>query len=563
MSDLLLAVPAHRTPLVLRTTGHESTLRAAQGFGVPITEAQLARIQADLFAAFESGSPRADGQTFKPNDPMALRQPDMARVHRAVGDGAQRLSPEATMTLLMGTLQATLGDANLQSLRQRLDVHRAQLSARAAHGGALAASLQAALDAALAAQGLADAAAAEVGAQEGALNAARDEVLRLRAELEVLDPDEPAYAAKQAELDSAQAALQRTQSRLDAAGRDLVEAASTLEEALGHLDAEQARADAFNSGQPLGVDPSREKKLDATSTLQLLIGMLSTLMSEAADSKMKATAEFTMKTLEARHALEQEKIRKHEEEVQRARDAEKKTGCAGKIFGWIGAAVGAIASIGAIVVGALHGNVALVAAGVMGMMLTVDSIVGMTTGFSVVGKTIEGLGNVISKALISFGVPEDVAKQIGAITATIVVIVAIVAVMLVTGNIAAAGRTAAGAVVGAKAAADSGLTAARLVEQGTRILQFVAQAAGAIGQITHSAGQLVVAGIMLEATKLLAKIQESLFGNEVLQDMLRKLGEAVALQHRTALDLLVQMTQVADDRAETATSIVAHIRSRA
>lgn len=553
MSDLLLALPAHRTPLVLRTTGHESTLRAAQGFGVPITEAQLAKIQAELFAAFESGSPQADGQAFKPNDPMALRQPDMARVHRAVGDGAQRLSPEATMTLLMGTLQAALGDASLQSLRQRLDAHRAQLTARAAHGGALAASLQAALDAAVAAQGLADAAAAEMGAQQGALNAAKEEVLRLRAELEALDPDDPAHAAKQAELGLAQAALQRTQNDLDAARRDLVKAANALDQALGELDAEQAKADAFNAGQPLGVDPSRAKKLDPTSTLQMLIGMLSTLMSEAADSKMKATAEFTMKTLEARHALELEKIRKHEQEVQRARDAEKKTGCAGKIFGWIGAAVGVIASIGAFVVGALHGNIALMAAGVMGFLLSVDSIAGMTTGFSVVGKTIEALGNEISKALIAFGVPEDLAKQIGAITATIVVIVAIVTVMLITGNIAAAGRTAAG----------SALTAARMVEQGTRIMQFVAQAAGAIGQITQSAGQVVVAGIMLEATKLLAKIQESLFGNEILQDMLRKLGEAVALQHRTALDLLVQMTQVADDRADTASSIVAHMRTRA
>ncbi|MBW4947745.1 hypothetical protein, partial [Klebsiella pneumoniae] len=119
-----------------------------------------------------------------------------------------------------------------------------------------------------------------------------------------------------------------TQNELDAATRDLVRAASALGQALGELDVEQARADAFNVGHPLGVDPGREKKLDATSTLQLLIGMLSTLMSEAADSKMKATAEFTMKTLEARHALELEKIRKHEQEVQRARDAEKKTGCA-------------------------------------------------------------------------------------------------------------------------------------------------------------------------------------------------------------------------------------------
>jgi len=563
MSELLLTMPAYRSPLVLRTTGKENAIRAAEGFGARVTSAQLDQVQADMFAAYASARPHAGGSPGGQQDPVGLRQPDMDRIRQAAGEDAQRLTNDALKTLLMARLWSKVSDSSLDSLRQRWDVLRAQRDARAAQAGALAASVQAALEAAMAAQDAADAAMAELGAQEGALEAARQEVERLQAELDTMQPDDPGYAAKQAELTAAQAAQQQAQGRHEAAAKALFEAAQTLDGRLGELDAERARAEAFNAGQPLGVDPSSAKAWDAQSTLVVMMGMLFKLINDGIISKHELDTAYIQKTIEARHAQERERIRQHDEQIQRARDAEKKTGCAGKILGWIGAAVGVVASVAAIVVGALHGNVALIAGGVMGMMLTIDSIVGMTTGFSVVGKAIEGLGKVIANALIAFGVPEDTAKQVGAIMATVAVIVAIVAVMMVTGNIAAAGRSVAGGVGTAKAAVDSTLTAARVIEQGSRVLQFVAQATGAIGQIVQNAGQLVMAGMMLEAAKLFSAVLESMAGNEILMGIMRSMGEAMALWYRSSMDLMVQTSQVNDDRAETGRHIISHIRNRA
>lgn len=563
MSELLLTMPAYRSPLVLRTTGKENAIRAAEGFGARVTSAQLDQAQADMFAAYASARPHAGGSPGGQQDPVGLRQPDMDRIRQAAGEDAQRLTNDALKTLLMARLWSKVSDSSLDSLRQRWDVLRAQRDARAAQAGALAASVQAALEAAMAAQDAADAAMAELGAQEGALEAARQEVERLQAELDTMQPDDPGYAAKQAELTAAQAAQQQAQGRHEAAAKALFEAAQTLDGRLGELDAERARAEAFNAGQPLGVDPSSAKAWDAQSTLVVMMGMLFKLINDGIISKHELDTAYIQKTIEARHAQERERIRQHDEQIQRARDAEKKTGCAGKILGWIGAAVGVVASVAAIVVGALHGNVALIAGGVMGMMLTIDSIVGMTTGFSVVGKAIEGLGKVIANALIAFGVPEDTAKQVGAIMATVAVIVAIVAVMMVTGNIAAAGRSVAGGVGTAKAAVDSTLTAARVIEQGSRVLQFVAQATGAIGQIVQNAGQLVMAGMMLEAAKLFAAVLESMSGNEILMGIMRSMGEAMALWYRSSMDLMVKTSQVNDDRAETGRHIISHIRNRA
>jgi hypothetical protein len=354
--------------------------------------------------------------------------------------------------------------------------------------------------------------------------------------------------------------MQQAQGRFEAAAKTLNDAVALLDATLGELDEQEARLRGFNHGQPM-VGGETERKLNAADTLTLLMGIISKLMGNHADSTMKDMSEFTIQTIKARQAKEQERIRQHEEELQRARDAEKKTGCAGKIFGWIGAAVGAIASIGAIVVGALHGNVALIAGGVMGMMLTIDSIVGMTTGFSVVGKAVEQVGKVIANALIAFGVSEALARQIGSILATVVVMVAIIAAMLVTGNLAAASRTAALAVKGV--VETTATTVARIIEQATKVLQFVAQAAGAIGQTVHNVGQVVVAGIMIEVKKLLKLIQESLFGDQVLQDMMRMIADAGSRTHRLALELVAQMSEVHQDRADTAALVIGHMRHRA
>lgn len=560
MTMSLSPVPALHLPLVLRRSGHESAIQAAQGFGASLPADQIERINADLFATFAANAPHGNGAAQPNKDSVALRAPDLARLHRAAGDEGRRMSPDSLLTLCLGHLQQALGDQRFDRMEQRLQAYRAHLQARAAQAGHLSAEMQAALEAAMAAQAAAEAAAGEAGAQEGALEVARENVERLQAELDALDPSDPAHAAKQSELASAHEVLQQAQGRFDAAAKTLNEAVALLDATLGELDEQEARLRGFNQGQPM-MAGDNERKLNVTDTLTMQMAILSQLMGKHTDNTMKNMSEFTIQTIKARQAKEQERIRKHEEELQRARDAEKKTGCAGKIFGWIGAAVGAIASIGAIVVGALHGNVALIAGGVMGMMLTIDSIVGMTTGFSVVGKAVEQVGKVIANALIAFGVSEALARQIGSILATVVVMVAIIAAMLVTGNLAAASRTAALAVKGV--AETTATTVARIIEQATKVLQFAAQLAGAVGQTVHNVGQVVVAGIMIEVKKLLKLIQESLFGDQVLQDMMRKIAEAGSRTHRLALELVAQMSEVQQDRADTAAHVIGHMRHRA
>ncbi|MEN5426501.1 type III secretion system translocon subunit SctE [Stenotrophomonas pennii] len=560
MTASLSLAPAPPLPLVLRRSGHESAIEAARGFGVRLPVAQLERVTAEVFATFAARAPQGPDATPPHNDAVALRAPDLARLHQAAGDEGRRLPPESLLTLWLGHLQQALGDQRFDRIEQRLQAYRSNLQARAQQAGYLSAEMQAALDAALAAQTAAEAAAGEAGAQQGALELAHENVQRLQAELDALDPADPAHAAKQAELASAREVLQQAQGRFDAASKALNDAVALLDATLGELDEQEARLRGFNHGQPM-VGGETERKLNAADTLTMLMAIISKLMGNHADSTMKDMSAFTIQTIKARQAKEQERIRQHEEELQRARDAEKKTGCAGKIFGWIGAAVGAIASIGAIVVGALHGNVALIAGGVMGMMLTIDSIVGMTTGFSVVGKAVEQVGKVIASALIAFGVAEALARQIGSILATVVVMVAIIAAMLVTGNLAAASRTAA---LAAKGVVETTATAAaRMIEQASKVMQFVAQAAGAIGQTVHNVGQIVVAGIMIEVKKLLKMIQESLFGDQVLQDMMRMIAEAGSRTHRLALELVAQMSEVQQDRADTAAHVIGHMRHRA
>lgn len=560
MTLSLSPVPVPALPLVLRRSGHESAINAAQSFGVKVPAAQLERVNADVFAAFAASAPHAQGAAPRQSEGVELRSPDFARLYRAAGDEGRRMSPDSLLILLLGNLKEALSDQHFNRVEQRLHAYRSQLQSRAQHAGDLSAAMQAALDAANAAHEAANGAATEAGVQKGALEAAQEEVQRLQGELDALDPGDPARGAKQAELAAARQNLQQAQSRFDAAAKALNDAALVLDTRLGELDEQEQRLRDFNQGQPMTTDPA-DRKLNANDTLTMLMAVISQLMGKHADSTMKSMSEFTIQTIKARQAKEQERIRQHEEELQRARDAEKKTGCAGKIFGWIGAAVGAIASIGAIVVGALHGNVALIAGGVMGMMLTIDSIVGMTTGFSVVGQVVEQVGKVIASALIAFGVPDALARQIGAIIATVVVMVAIIAAMVVTGNLAAASRSAALAAKGV--VETTATTVARMIEQASKVMQFVAQAAGAIGQTVHNVGQVVVAGIMIEVKKLLKMIQESLFGDQVLQDMMRMIAEAGSRTHRLALELVAQMSEVQQDRADTAAHVIGHMRHRA
>lgn len=558
MTSLITQQPvtASQVPLALRSGENRSTITQASGFGVQLAQASaIEKAAAQLFAALAKAGPvpaaTGAGRSAEA-DAISLRQPDMARVAAAVGPDGDRLTPEAMLTRALGYLQQVLERSGLESLKQRLQSYQAQANANASRQDQLATALEEALSAAQAAGAVAEAAGAEAGAAQGALEAAREEVAALQAELEAMDPADPGLAAKQVELQAAQQRLGAAQSRLDQAAEKLLVASRDFESALGQVQRQRDQMDAERQ-RGTGVPPPDARELTASATLQKLLAMLSALAADVALEKLKSESKALMAALEAREAQAKEAVRKQEEEAQRARDAEKKTGCIGKVFKWVAAAV----SVVVLAVGVMTANPALIAAGIISVAMTIDSMAGEHLGFSVMGKLTEVMGTAISKALVAMGVDESLATQIGSIAATIVVVVVVIAASIMAGNVASA-------LQATSAAATTASTASRmaeLAEKSLQVIQVLGQVAGVAGSVTQGVGQIVVAGIMVNVARLMKAIEESLFGSEVMRELIGKIREAVGILDNLAFDLLTQSSNVMRESDATGRTIINAMRA--
>jgi len=560
MSNLLLTtLPARPTPLIVRQEGNEKTIQHAAGFGLGKAAEAAERIAAaaekaaqDMYRQFAASAsvPTSRTGSTAGTDPFGLRQPDMARLSDAAGPGSEKLTPEAMLTLIFGRLQQCLQASGLEGLKQRLASYQARMAVRAEQNNQLSAGLEAALKAAEAAGEHADAVAGEVGAQQGAVEAAREEVATLRKELDGMEPDDPARAGKQAELDAAQQRLVRAETGLEQATQKLAAAGQAFNAALLRVEVHRSEMDGIHAVGTATPKPS-ETELSAAARLQQLIAMLSELSADVALEKLKSETEALMAALKAREAENLERSRKHEEEQQRARDAEKKTGCAGKILGW----VSAVASVAVLVIGAVTFNPAMIAVGVVGMLYTIDSMSGAAGGFSVVGKFTEVLGNAIKDALVGLGVGEQLAETIGRIAATVVVVVVFVLANIAAGNI--------GGALQSMMAVQSIGRAADIARQVAEVVQVIGQLLSVAGAVTQGVGQIIVAGIMIDVAKLLAAIEESLFGSDVMRELLNRIRDAAAVLDRSALDLLKKMASVNQENTDTALTVLSHIRGHA
>jgi hypothetical protein len=542
-------------PLSLRSSGRESTISQAQGFATTLLPtARLAvtidKITADVFAAFASAqTSQGRGPAPTPADQVALRAPDMARVQAGMGESTRSLSSEGMLAMLLGRLQQQLSRNDLEDLKQRQQHFQAQQAGRVIAGESLSAALQAALAAEAAARAAMEGAIGEAESVLAAAEMAREEAARLQAELEALLPDSPEYPAKAAQLAAAQARAADLDAAYQQAAQQTLVAGQALNAALQELEQQRGRVDQFNAGMPTILVPPRESS-SGTGKLHELIARLSQLMSEASLNKLESESEALLKQLEAREKQNMERARKHEEEQQRARDAEKKTGCVGKVFGWMGAVVGAVVGAVMIGLGAVTCNPALIAGGVLAMALSIDAMVGLAKDEpSLMAKLTAEVAKVVTAVLVECGVPEEKAKMIGHIIATIVVTAVVIVITMGLGSAAASAAKVSEVV--------------KAIQQVMQLLQLVAQGLGAIGTITQGVGQIIVAGIQVDLAKLLAAMQTSMTDSEMLRDMLGKLSDAVAQMDKTALDLLKQMADVQSEETATTKTIIGHIRNTA
>ncbi len=553
MSSILLhqVMPVTQMPLALRSEAH-GTSRQAAGYGAQLAQARvIENIAAELHAKVANAGTMPDLRSGPhPAGPehVLLRQPDMARLDIAAGAEHARLSPEAKVSLVVGLLLQAIGKGSLGDLNQRLHATLAKAQAMAAMNQHLSEAFENALATAEAAGAEVEAASAEAGAAEGALEAAKAEVAQLRAELDALHPADPEYAAKQNALAAATQRLQAAQGRLDTATAALLAAGNTLSDALDALDQHREKMLAAGA-QQAGMPPMDRRELSAAATLQKLLTMLSALAAEVSLDRLKNETESLMAALEARTAQNRETLRKQEEEAQRARDAEKKTGCFGKIFKWVAAA----ASVVVLAVGVVTANPALIAAGVISVAMTIDGIVGEHTGFSVMGKLTEVIGAGISKALQAFGVSSDLADQIGSIAAAVVMVAIVIAASIAAGNLA-------GALHGASAAVAASRMS-QVVEAAVQVTQVLGQLAGLAASITHGVGQIIVAGIMIDVARLMKTLETGLFADQMLRELIDKVRDAVVRLDKVSYDLLVQASSVMRDSDNTGRSIINAMRA--
>lgn len=539
-------------PLALRADGYGDTAKAARGFGAAAA-ASIEKIE----AAFESlVSKLGDGLPARAPDAgnrVALRAPDAARIARAAqalppAEGGKRLSGEAALLALVGQLAQSMDSSSLAELKANSKLRKEQLQQRAAQGERLNQALEAAREAELAAGQQADATAEAAQQALLAAEAARAEVQRLQQELEGMDPNAPGYADKEAALASARQTQTQTAAASEQAAADALSAAKAYDKATEEHNNQLRAADQFNRENPLGLRPPEAGQMaNRSARMQALIGLLSQIMSDASLDKLRNESESALQQLQANQKESLRLAEEQEKELERQREAESKSGCFGKIFGWIGKALAAIGSVVAIAVGVLIANPAMVVAGVVGLALTIDQIQAEITGFSVMGKVTEALGGVIAKALVAMGVDEELAQQIGSFVAVVVVMVAIIAAMVATGNIGAATSQ-----VGKMAL---------LAKQASEAIQVMAQAANLASATALGIGKIIVADIQIDIAELLASLENLLFSDDVLRELLAMVEAVVTQMNKTGLDLMKHMSDMLHEEASTAKAIIAHVRT--
>lgn len=539
-------VHSRPTPLALQTQSFAATINKAAHFGHAVSADVIDRISREVLQLL--GRQWSAAVNSLEQGPVQLRTPDVARLQAyTASDGVRALSPEALLMTLVGDLRQSLDESGLERLRQRHAGHRAAMTARINVAERLIAERQAASDAL-------DGALSDLDQALSGEEAARDEVKTLRDRIELLEQtlrdlpgDDPQRTEYEQQLRAARAALPGAQERQQQAEAKVLAVGHALDEASGRFDAKRGEVDRFNAGSVLRIEtPDR---LTASAQLQALLAKLSASVAEFAESKRKDESEILLKELQARDAANIERARKHAEEQERAREAEKKTGCIGKIFNWVKAAVSLAVSVAITVVGAVTLNPVMIAGGVVGLLFSVDYVVQLATGFSVVGKLTEYIAKGISAALQGFGVEANLADTISNIVAQIVVTAVIILVSLLTGNAAVAAQNVTRVVA--------------LAQQAAQVMQVIAQIAGLAGSITHGVGQIMVANIQINIAELMAAIESHLFASDVFRDLLAKVVEAAVTIDQTALDLIRRMGQVTENQTATDLHVLQHIRTTA
>ncbi|EOV8089319.1 type III secretion system translocon subunit SctE [Providencia rettgeri] len=183
----------------------------------------------------------------------------------------------------------------------------------------------------------------------------------------------------------------------------------------------------FIDAAPRRVEIDGEKWENALALLTMLTGQLKKAMNEDSIRNMKEQ-EAVMATINEASRKDSDKKAKEAEEAQRKADeANKAASCTSKIFSYVMLAVSVIATVATF--GAAAPLTLAVAA--IGIAISVADIVLEETGQSSLMQMLASeISSAVTDMLMTFGVPEEKAKQIGSIVGMIMAAIAFLALSL-------------------------------------------------------------------------------------------------------------------------------------
>jgi invasin B len=573
----------------------ENATRAAAGFGqAPATvvnqiEAAAARM---LATAAASHAEHATTQ----RDPTApdLRPVQMSRVHQAVGDEGERLSPDAVLLKLMAMLQELLGESSLQTMKSRLEVFQQRMQARAAEGERLSSALQAAQERVDACSAEATEAAALAEAALAAAEEARQEVERLQQQLDAATPDTPEYEALKEHLDAATRQAGSLREQAEQALQRLDVATGALNDALLDAEAVAREIDAIQPpGLPqVGAMGQSDTNRTNAARLQELLGVLNQLIATNSELKLQNEVAFAQKMLKAREAENMRRSKEYQDQVEKARAASKKMGCIGKVIGWVVTAVAVIAA-------PFSGGASLALAAV-GLALAITEEV---TGKSILGKVFEPVIKLVQKmaelitkivmeALKGVGaITEEQAKKVSGIVAAVMTAVLMVAMMVaasVAGGSSAVSKMASKVselvikqisravpqmlktVAKTVAQAPSKLAGALANKLGTTVPTMAArgmyvsnsaQVLQAANQTSQGVGRIVIADMEVKAAEIIAALELGLWNSQTLRQLIERSFEQFVSTNQVAHDLFEKISDIQAQANQTGRFLVGNLRT--
>ena len=299
---------------------------------------------------------------------------------------------------------------------------------------------------------------------------------------------------------------------------------------------------------PLVLDPKNEKLQDLLAELGLPELSLSssplsldTLINAIGDDVRRQACRDGVSSLELKAEQQAEVNEKELQEIaDRLEEMKKKSVLNGflKAFKIIGAIVGAIASVASIVAGALTANPLLIAAGAVGLVTTVDSVVSLASdgkysiaaGFTELGKKL--------------GMSDEAAQWFGFGMNMAIMLVSI-GVSLGAGFASSAGSLAS---VGSQAAQK----AAQITSLASKITNI------ASGVTNTATGAATIAGAVIDY-----KISSSQADSKELEAILERLREAIQMDRdlveaemTRANDLMAKVKEIVGECAETQSTIL-------